>query len=162
MQELALDRNLYGKVTLLRGDPSLIKRLCISLAIKLQPLGQPLFIDAANSFDPYIIQRTCRKDARDVLNNILISRPFTLYQLKSLIYNLGELAQEHKVVIISSIDLLARDFQGKEKELALVLEQMLSQLQQVTREHGLITFAGCHDILPAGFIERYADYAYKV
>jgi hypothetical protein len=160
MQHTVLNQELYGKVTLLRGDPTLIKRMCLSLAVKLQSVSQTVFIDAGNVFDPYSIGRTC-KEPKEVLNNILISRPFTIYQLKSLIFNLEDVVPKSRVVIISSIDALYRDG-SRAREAPFILTQTLSQLKHVTVKHGLLTFVGFNDVVPAGLVEPYVDFTYTV
>ena len=129
------------------------------LAVKLQHV-RPLFIDSANSFDPYALGRTC-KNPKDVLNNILISRPFTIHQLKSLVFGLEELVPAHRVVIVSSIDALYREG-SRPREAPFVLTQTLSQLRHVTVKHGLLTFAGYSEVVPFELIAPYVDCAYTV
>jgi len=52
--------------------------------------GRAIFIDAANSFDPYLIVRQCVKEksasaSKELLRSIIISRAFTCYQLHNLL-----------------------------------------------------------------------------
>lgn len=157
LQQLHMD-GLFGKVTLLRGDRKMVKHLCMSLAAKLHA-AQPLFIDSGNAFNPYFVQKHCR-DPKSVLTNILISRPFTIHQLKSLVFNLDELAERHKIIIISSIDHLFRDADAAEGE--FVLEQTISQLQHLAQKHGLSVFVGYSGDVHFSLIEPYVDYAYTV
>ncbi len=77
-----------GQLLALYGHPGVH-----SLAQKL--LARPLFhgcgvvvLDAGNLFDPYLISRMAqplRKDPRELLSKILISRSFTCYQTHALI-----------------------------------------------------------------------------
>lgn len=159
MQESVSIQGLKGKVTILRGDRQLVKRLCMSLSLKLQEFSHPIFIDSGNAFNPYMIQKMTR-DPKAALNNILISRPFTIHQLKTLVCNLPDLCESRKVVIISSIDHLFRDADMREGE--FVLEEIMAELQFLTRKFDLITIVGYTGGIHFSLIENYVDVAYTI
>lgn len=88
LSSLLLGHPGEGQLLALYGHPAVH-----TLAQKL--LARPLFhgygavvLDAGNHFDPYLISRmaqTLRRDPRELLSKILISRSFTCYQTHALI-----------------------------------------------------------------------------
>jgi len=88
--------------------------------------GKILFVDGANAFDPYLVLRMCGSEtrAKNVLNNTLISRPFTIYQLKRLIDSELSDAVKHnnakEVIIFGITDLfLSEDLEEQERRIIL-------------------------------------------
>ncbi len=88
LSSLLLGHPGEGQLSALYGHPAVH-----TLAQKL--LARPLFhgyravvLDAGNHFDPYLISRMAqalRRDPRELLSKILISRSFTCYQTHALI-----------------------------------------------------------------------------
>lgn len=75
---------LYGA-----GANSMMNLLCAN-AVRIYG-GKAMFVDAANSFDPYLIVRKNKryarseKASRDFIESIIVSRAFTCYQLRKLV-----------------------------------------------------------------------------
>ncbi len=92
-----------GKITIVQGATS-----CLDLSVQMQPLSKVLFIDAGNVFNPYYIHRNFREiaDVKTALENISVSRPFTIYQLRQIIEFEAEkqLQNGSRVLIIPCID----------------------------------------------------------
>lgn len=68
------------------------------------------FIDAGNSFDPYFIASLARQQNKNpvkVLDNIVISRVFTCYELMNLVSELPKLIEEYGVNLVIVSDILA-------------------------------------------------------
>lgn len=68
------------------------------------------FIDAGNSFDPYFIASLARQQNKNpvkVLDNIIISRVFTCYELMNLVSELPKLIEEYGVNLVIVSDILA-------------------------------------------------------
>ncbi|MBU1975181.1 MAG: hypothetical protein KKG59_02125 [Nanoarchaeota archaeon] len=148
-------QNMYGKVILLKGDWSLVKRLCMSLSAKLQPVSDIMFIDTCNMFDILCLPL---KEREYLLERIRIARPFSLKHLRNLISIVPN--QPSKVLIISSLDAM---FASKHpKDAAFVFQQMLSQLQHITKKNNIITIVGYEGLIPFKLVEKYVDCAYLV
>lgn len=105
---------LYGSLQCL--DFSL--HLCVRAQFDLRQGGlgsEAAFIDAGNTFNPYLVAQYAEQSALDrdrVLDNIIVSRTFTHYQLTSLIaQTLPRLVHERgiKFIVVSDVIKLYRD-----------------------------------------------------
>jgi hypothetical protein len=84
-----------GETTLVDGNSSLIaelpNRLCVNTYRTFH--AETIYLDAGMRADPYRIARYARTlelDQQEVLENIVISRAFTVYQLSTLLRDLLE------------------------------------------------------------------------
>ena len=84
----ALDPGRAGRLLLLAGPP-LVLDLGASLAGPVLLRGRKvLFVDGANTFNPYILTRLADQagqEPRAVLERLMISRTFTVHQLEALV-----------------------------------------------------------------------------
>jgi hypothetical protein len=105
----------FGERTCLVGNHSkiLIERLCINALLSERHGGfgssSVIIIDAGNSSDIYNYANFARQyglDIKDILKRIIISRPFTIYQLANLVTcELPNIVRkfETKIIFISDI-----------------------------------------------------------
>ena len=131
-----------GKTTLLRGNKETIYTLLMSAAGKLQKHSKVLFIDSANRFNPHLLRTLFTENIVELLQNILVARPFTAYQLKEVILSLKTTIKttQAKALIISSIDKLCPEFE--KAELPYLLPLLLNEINALTRQYNLITIIG--------------------
>ena len=106
-----------------------------------------LYIDAANAFDPYLISRLARQKGRnpqELLQRILISRPFTCYQLQTLLQDRIEAAIEKMgagLVILSGMVDLLLDETVPEWEVRRIMGKILKSIGRVCEEEGIAFLA---------------------
>lgn len=102
-----------------------------------------LYIDAANAFDPYLVSRLAQRkglDPRVLLCRILISRPFTCYQLQTILKDRIEAAIEEKearLVILSGMLDLLLDEAVKDWEARQILGKVLEAIGRVREDKGV-------------------------
>ncbi len=130
---------------------------CLELSVELQPLSKIIFIDAGNVFNPYYIHRNFRSqiNTREALENIRISRPFTIYQLRSLISHEleNQLNSNFKIIIIPCIDDLFYGDSLDRIETKEVFKQTIERLKEVIEKKN----AQCH----ISFIGKYYKKIYE-
>jgi len=102
-----------------------------------------LYIDAANAFDPYLVSRLARQKGRnpqELLQRILISRPFTCYQLQTLLQDRMEAAVEEVgagLAILSGMFDLLLDETVPDWEAGRIMEKILNSIGRVREEKGI-------------------------
>jgi hypothetical protein len=109
----------------------------------------PLVIECGSSFNPYRvaeIARTHGYSAGFVLENILIVRPFTAYQLNTLFSErLPELASEADAVIFSHLTHLFRGRDAPLSDALIILDEALRELSALKKEKLLVITARIED-----------------
>lgn len=94
-------------------------------------------VDAGNKSDFYQTVNFVRQyglDVRNTLDRIIISRPFTIYQLKRLLQELPKAVQKYqaRAVIIPGLLDLFDDPSVKKKEAKLVIERILHLINDIS------------------------------
>lgn len=121
----------------------MVSMLCVS-AIK-DFWGNVVFVDGGNSIDLYTIASLSKRAGLkpdDVLSKIMVARAFTAYQLDSIISDrLCDVIHRYEptLMVISCITDLLMDRDVREKEAITILRRSLSIIEDITREHNLIT-----------------------
>jgi hypothetical protein len=115
---------------------------CLELSVSLQGISKVLFIDAGNCFNPFFIHRNFRDkiNTKEALENIFISRPFTIYQLKEAISQIDSQLITYKVLIIHCIDDLFYEDGIKIWEAREVFSQTMGLLEKSVKQYGSICF----------------------
>ncbi|MGD2249220.1 MAG: hypothetical protein PVF58_12510 [Candidatus Methanofastidiosia archaeon] len=131
--EVLLEPQLY----LLEGDRDLLMEFTSYILVKKAP---SVVLDGGNSFNPFTISFFCRKLGVDAMENVFVSRAFTVFQLKALItQELSAAIQEinPSVVVISFFnDLFYSD--DVDKEVATILhKKLLLRLKQMVTTCGI-------------------------
>ena len=108
---MTLTIDIGERVCLIGNCSTIVDRLCITALLPERHGGfgsrHVIIIDAGNSSDIYScvdIAREVGLDIRDILRRIVVSRPFTIYQLTNLVINgLPDVIRKFdtKVIIIS-------------------------------------------------------------
>ena len=90
----ALTIDIGERVSLIGKCSAIVDRLCITALLPERHggFGSPhvIIIDTGNSSDIYSCVNVAREvglDIRDILRRIVVSRPFTIYQLANLVVN---------------------------------------------------------------------------
>lgn len=118
----------------------LVERLCVRAQLPNQYGGldtQVLLIDGANSSDLYQCVDFAQQyglDVKKVLNGIISSRTFTVYQLSNLItFELENIIRYHgvKLVVITNLLHYANDPYLDPKEMERILNQMMSSIEKI-------------------------------
>jgi len=118
----------------------LVERLCVRAQLPSQYGGldtQVLLIDGANSSDLYQCIDFAQQyglDVQKVLNGIISSRTFTVYQLANLITFELENAIKHfdaKLVVITNLLHYTNDPYLDTREMERILNQMISSLEKI-------------------------------
>jgi hypothetical protein len=129
-----------GNIHLVKGRSNLIDLFIYRAMVRnIIGLNRPVvFVDCGNSFSPYKIASICRAsgfDAKEVLQKILISRPFTAYQLNTLIEeSLSDtLTTTGPMLLVFSrpLNLFSSD-DVDEKDASIILRRMLKDLKGLT------------------------------
>jgi len=90
-------------------------------------------------------------DQREVLQNVLMSRAFTVYQLSTILQELLEpLIQNHgpRTLLIGMLPALYQDPELPRREAQTLLSQDLAKIQQLTATYHLITVCTNLDAMP--------------
>ncbi len=127
----------------------LLTRLCVRalLPSKYGGLNSPyaLVVDAGNKTDVYQTVDFARQygiSFRNVLGRIVVSRTFTIYQLKSLLSKeLSEAIQKYQasVVLIPGILDLFDDPNIKQTEAKKIISRIVKSLQEISKKSLIIT-----------------------
>lgn len=128
----------------IRVSPSLSNAVHLSLlaALELSVSKQVLFVDAANAFNPYVVLKLSenRLIAQQCLQNILVSRPFTIHQLQRLLEEELLPASDRRrqaPVILLGLTQLFLDETVDEQERFRVLGVVCRQLHRLSTEQNL-------------------------
>jgi hypothetical protein len=131
--EVPLEPQLY----LLEGDRDLLMEFTSYILVKKAP---SVVLDGGNSFNPFTISFFCRKLGVDAMENVFVSRAFTVFQLKALItQELVMTIQEiHPSVVVISFfnDLFYSD--DVDKGVATILhKKLLFRLKQIVTSYSI-------------------------
>jgi len=123
-------------------DLGIARYSAIDKAVRIGKYRKLLFIDCGNGFDPYQVLKLSKNNqqAKKVLRNTMVSRPFTFYQLNSLVYyNLLPSCLEHKAndVIIFGLNTLFADESRDEEEKEAILTAISKKLIHLDEENEL-------------------------
>jgi len=121
----------------------LIERLCIRALLSERHGGfgssYVIIIDAGNSSDIYNSVNLARQyglDLKDTLKRIVVSRPFTIYQLANLVTSeLPKAVQKFdtKTIIISDmLRMFLQDSQTRIKEARTIIKEIINSLRQIS------------------------------
>jgi hypothetical protein len=145
-----------GELTLVDGNSSRIAelpdRLCVNTYRTFH--SETIYIDGGMCANPYQIARYARLlelDQRDVLENVVISRAFTVYQLSALIQeHLEPLIQNRspRTLIIGMLPALYLDPDVSPREAQTILTQDLGKLKHLTTRYNLVTVLTNLDVMP--------------
>jgi hypothetical protein len=127
----------------------LIERLCIRalLSERHGGFGSPyvIIIDAGNSSDIYNCVNFARQyglDLKDMLKRIVVSRPFTIYQLANLVTcELPKAVQKFdtKTIIISDmLRMFLQDSQTRIKEARPIIKEIINSLRRISNNASVI------------------------
>ncbi|MBU7032302.1 MAG: hypothetical protein HXS53_07205 [Theionarchaea archaeon] len=117
------------------GDPHLLKEFVSYILVKRAP---SLIIDAGNRFDPFMVSFFCRKLERDAMEQIFVSRAFTIFQLKALITRelpLFVKAHSPSVVVVSQYSNLFQSDDVEEEILTILHRKLLLRLREIVKEY---------------------------
>ncbi|MBN1861583.1 MAG: hypothetical protein JW840_09010 [Candidatus Thermoplasmatota archaeon] len=145
-----------GEITLVDGNSNLIVNLPDHLCVNTYQTfrSETIYIDGGMCANPYQIARYARMlelDQQEVLQNVVMSRAFTVYQLSTIIQELLEpIIQKRtpRTLLIGMLPALYRDPELSAHQSQTLLSQDLQKLQQLTRRYTLITVCTNLDILP--------------
>lgn len=123
---------LYGK-----GTGKMMNVLCAN-AVRVFD-GGAIFVDATNAADPYLIARLSRRknsnrDAKNILDSIIILRAFTCYQLYDIVARqLGKLINEKKPIsiFVSGIGSVFNEQDNSREEIEKIQTLMASRLRDI-------------------------------
>jgi hypothetical protein len=145
-----------GEMTLVDGNSDLISDLPNQLCVNTYRTfrSETIYIDGGMCADPYRIARYARMaelDQREVLQNVVMSRAFTVYQLSTLIQELLEpmiLKRSPRTLIIGMLPALYLDPEIPAQEAQAVLSSDLQKIQDLTSRYQLITVCTNLDLMP--------------
>ena len=136
-----------GELTLVDGNSTLIADLPHQLCVNTYRTfhSETIYIDAGMCADPYKIARYARLrelDQQEVLQNVVMSRAFTVYQLSTILQELLEPMIQKcspRTLLIGMLPALYHDPEISPQEAQTMLSQNLEKIQQLTKEYTLIT-----------------------
>jgi hypothetical protein len=129
-----------GRIYLIKGKEDIIDNFIYRTIIRntLDLERAVAYVDCKNSFNPYQIARVCRKSGlseKKVLEKVLISRPFTAYQLNTLVEEglADALAKRPAVFVFSGLLDLFKSEDVTEDDAKVILERVLKDLKGMAR-----------------------------
>lgn len=136
-----------GELTFVDGNSILIADLPHQLCVNTYRTfhSETIYIDAGMCADPYKIARYARMlelDQREVLQNVVMSRAFTVYQLSTILQELLEpmiLKRSPRTLLIGMLPALYHDPEISSHESQTLLSCDLQTIQQLTTRYNLIT-----------------------
>ncbi|KYK30545.1 MAG: hypothetical protein AYK22_03480 [Thermoplasmatales archaeon SG8-52-3] len=136
-----------GEITYIDGDSSIISKIPDQICVNTYRTfhSDTIYIDAGMSVDPYRIAQYARKievSQRETLENVHISRAFTVYQLSTLIQDMLEQAIKRykpQTLIIGRLPIFYLDSDVEPKEAQTLLRVNLHKIKELTKKYGLIT-----------------------
>ena len=145
-----------GELTLVDGNSNLIADLPHQLCVNTYQTfrSETIYIDAGMCANPYQIARYARileLDQQEVLQNVVMSRAFTVYQLSTIIQELLEPMIQKcspRTLLIGMLPALYHDLEVSPQEAQTLLSQDLEKIQQLTTNYNLITVCTNLDAMP--------------
>jgi hypothetical protein len=136
-----------GEMTLIDGNSGLIPKIAHQLCVHTYRMfhGNVVYIDGGMCVDPYKMSQYARlmeMNQREVLEHILVSRSFTVYQLTTLIQERLEhiiVQYAPKVLIGGCFPMLYFDSDVPTKEAQVLLRSNLQKIKELTTRYGLVT-----------------------
>jgi hypothetical protein len=125
--------------------------------------GKAMFIDAANSFDPYFIVQNyanskSEKDARHFIESILVSRAFTCYQLRKLVTSsieneISKYKNQIRSVFVSGISSVFNEQDNTQREISRIEFFMAQALREIAsnKNNGVMFVVASSDSCSANF-----------
>ena len=138
-----------GHLSVIHGSRAIfdLSLLAVVRSQMSDTLRGAVFVDGANSFNPYVVStmaRTHGLDSEEILREVLVSRAFTAFQLQTLISERLELAvREHKarLVVISDLPALYFDSEVKPSETIRLFNLAVNKLANLASKYNLVTIA---------------------
>ena len=145
-----------GELTLVDGNSSLISDLPNQLCVNTYRTfrSETIYVDGGMCADPYRIARYARiaeLNQQEVLQNVVMSRAFTVYQLSSILQELLEpmiLKRNPRTLLIGMLPALYLDSEIPVREAQIVLSSDLEKIQDLTCKYHLITVCTNLDLMP--------------
>ena len=145
-----------GETTLVDGNSNLIEDLPNQLCVNTYRTfhSETIYIDGGMCANPYQIARYARMlelDQQDVLENVAMSRAFTVYQLSTLVHEMLEpMIQKRspRTLIIGMLPALYLDPEVPVREAQTLLSLDLQKIQDLTARYQLITVFTNLDVMP--------------
>ena len=120
---------------IIRGNRSTIKRQILDYCLEHFEEESIWLIDSLQIFDPYYLSRKDTEMTRQMLDNIRICRPFTLFQLRDKIFTLTKITlNQNSTIIISAINCFQSDTRNKD-EIKAVKHSILETLKQIKQQY---------------------------
>lgn len=122
---------------IVEGDSPLLKEFMSYVLVKRAP---SLVVDGGNSFDPFTMSIYCRKLQRDVMEQIFVSRAFTVFQLKMLITKELPLFIKEKrpsVIVVSYYSYLFHSDDVEEEILTILHQKLLMHLKETVKKYSI-------------------------
>lgn len=145
-----------GELTLVDGNSSLIadlpNQLCVNTYRTFR--SETIYIDGGMCANPYQIARYARiaeLNQQEVLQNVVMSRAFTVYQLSTILQELLEpiiQSRSPRTLLIGMLPALYLDPEISPQEAQTLLSEDLQSIQQLTTRYNLITVCTNLDAMP--------------
>ena len=136
-----------GEITFIDGDSNLISNIPNQICVNTYRMfrSNVVYIDGGICVDPYRISNYARKmevNQKEILEHILISRAFTVYQLTTLIQDrLEATIKRYKplTLVIGRFPILYLDSDVPSKEAQTLLRSNLHKIRELTIKYDLVT-----------------------
>ena len=145
-----------GDLTLVDGNSGLIadlpNQLCVNTYRTFR--SETIYVDGGMCANPYQIARYARMaelNQQEVLQNVVMSRAFTVYQLSTILQELLEpmiLKRSPRTLLIGMLPALYLDPELHVQEAQAVLSSDLETIQDLTSRYQLITVCTNLDLMP--------------
>jgi hypothetical protein len=145
-----------GELTLVDGNSTYISDLPHQLCVNTYRTfhSETIYIDGGMCANPYQIARYARiqeLDQQEVLQNVVMSRAFTVYQLSTIIQDLLEpilWKRNPRTLLIGMLPALYHDPELSSQEAQALLCQDVQKIQHLTTQYNLITVCTSLGLMP--------------
>ncbi len=136
-----------GEITFIDGDSRLISNIPNQVCVNTYHMfhANTVYIDGGICADPYRISEYARRmemDQKEVLEHVLISRAFTVYQMTTLIQErLEDIIDRYKpmALIVGRFPNLYFDSDVASREAQVLLRNNLYKIKDITKRYDLVT-----------------------
>lgn len=137
---------LANTITFLQADSKYLSKISNQLCVQTYRTfnSTSLFVDAGACIDPYKIAHYAKQleeDSQEVLQHVLVSRTFTLYQLQAFVlHDLETLLEKHtpRTLILGGFPQLFSDPDIPKDERQILLSNILQKLRTLSQHYDLV------------------------
>ena len=108
----------------LTGTPDHLAALMLSMIARLQQRSQLALIDSGHIFNTVYINKHIPKEKRAVLNTVLVARPYTHGQFRSIVNDCASMPPAASTLVVSALNPSFEEEPSSTEDVLLLLERV--------------------------------------